>query len=640
MTVLADLLTAKKRFNKKQKPCANCQTLVGFSYTHCKPCLKIVRRASRISCAHCDQIIRFRQTSSNTLGPWLCRVCTRTRFERLSERTLGVCIDCRIPLVNRHTLRCMTCYTILRRVNRANLDEIKAKEAKTPIARRLTPCVTCGALCAVSARNCPSCVLLNRTERLARPVVSRYDSCPECGKQKRGKSKKCSDCSDRDLRKSVVDQRLGRLPPDLAAHKDIFAMWSHWITTDPTYRPCSWLDRSGDALKILAESGPVTDKTLAMLPAGSRIVNTLRWRFTEAGILKEPSLNVDTLMRWVDQKVQVLDSADALLIKEYVRLQLVPIAQRRVKYGERVDLKWRNSQIRIRFIAQVAGQLRNLESSLAKLSQEDFKAIDPPDYAMRIHLRAFTRWLNKRRVGTRSIVFPKITKPQRKTDISVYELRDWVAQASDMATNIKPYERCAILLTVLYAQETTRIAKLQWSQLSDDYKRVRFGDVWIDMPQTLATVFGTLGAERRVGARFVFASRERSDKPLDLVTWNRRLKLLGFSTRKCRGAAIVYALRGVEYPLLARIFGISLTAGAAWALLVDSPSWDQYVAMRYNQDRLQPEFVTIADRVFAEYSGALLKGDLFPSPEIRTARTPLSEADLENGFHIDRVRVI
>lgn len=138
---------------------------------------------------------------------------------------------------------------------------------------------------------------------------------------------------------------------------------------------------------------------------------------------------------------------------------------------------------------------------------------------------------------------------------------------------------------------------------------------------------------------WVFSSRiYHGLRPTTRDSLQDSMQSAGFPIRRALGGAMVSLFRVVEYPLLARILGMDVQTAAKWAQLVGSPSEDQYILMRLKQDREQPKTVTIADRVYAQYRGDVLTGDLgLTSPALHQTRLPDKEFDTR--FAVRRVAV-
>ena len=460
---------------------------------------------------------------------------------------------------------------------------------------------------------------------------------------------RCRKCNDELQRDEGMYRRLMTLASDNRVFRSLAQRWRE----QPDRSTLDWVRKHWDLLEACVYTD-FSREALLKLPFSIQSINGLCFYLEQANLMKPIVVDVDRLVHRVRAVVADIERRDALVLEEYARMILARRAQRRADYGERSDPQM-NSQLRaIRLLARfsklvVAGS--SGARSLVTMTQTDLRKSkgDPdtstslwdhcPSYSDRTFLGAFLRWHNKQRPMLARLRIPKSGSPWTpKVLISNEEMSDLKEKA---LTEIWPVKvRLAALLMMLYRQPTDKIRALHVTQLQDECKKIRFTDVWINLPDPLPELFRQQLASRgNQDSPWVFPSRiYRGLRPMTRNSLQESIQSAGFPIRRALGGAMVSLLRVVEYPLLARILGMDVQTAATWAQLVGSPSEDQYILMRRKQDREQPKTVTIADRVYAQYRGDELVGDLSPSSPA-VFQDPLPDEEFEARFTIRRVAV-
>ena len=138
---------------------------------------------------------------------------------------------------------------------------------------------------------------------------------------------------------------------------------------------------------------------------------------------------------------------------------------------------------------------------------------------------------------------------------------------------IRPEDRLAGLLVLLYAQGVTAISQMTAGQIqaSDDGVRLRLGRVPIHLPEPAATIARTVLANRKgqaaIGARqpspWLFPGGQPG-RPISADGLTRRLNALGIRPGPDRSTALFQLAAEIPAAILARTLAISTKAAVTW----------------------------------------------------------------------------
>lgn len=204
--------------------------------------------------------------------------------------------------------------------------------------------------------------------------------------------------------------------------------------------------------------------------------------------------------------------------------------------------------------------------------------------------------------------------------------------------------RLIVLFRTLYAQPMTRVARLHPSQFAGAFSRVRFGDVWIELPDPMPTLLGEVFAARPPrdpNNHWLFPSITYARQPACSQVLTRRVTSgLGRALPDIRQDSLTTLVRGMEASQLARALGLSVATALKWAALCESPSWDQMLRAYRDLDNTSVQVVSIADRVATEYVGPVLTENPPRSRKrTRVSQVAMSDAAFE-AFSYQRVAKI
>ena len=138
---------------------------------------------------------------------------------------------------------------------------------------------------------------------------------------------------------------------------------------------------------------------------------------------------------------------------------------------------------------------------------------------------------------------------------------------------LKPEDRLAGLLVLLYAQGATAISQMTTGQIQagDDGVRLRLGRVPIHLPEPVAALARTVLANRKghatIGARqpsaWLFPGGQPG-RPISTARLTRRLNDLGIRPSQDRSTALFQLAAEIPAAILARTLAISTDAAVTW----------------------------------------------------------------------------
>ncbi|HEY1681074.1 MAG TPA: hypothetical protein VGF98_05515 [Candidatus Tumulicola sp.] len=199
--------------------------------------------------------------------------------------------------------------------------------------------------------------------------------------------------------------------------------------------------------------------------------------------------------------------------------------------------------------------------------------------------------------------------------------------------------RLVLIFGGFYAQMLSRIAEIHRSQIGVDFKTIRFGDVWLQLPEPVPDLLRrqfSKRPQRDPANPYLFASSEFAGRPLRITAMRSAIPP-ELKWRDIRTSAMLGLLRNIEAPMLARLLGISLETALKWAALGSSPSWDKMLRLHRDLDGIDLATITIADRVAADYAGTTLpEEDRHAKPLPFLSTTSLSDEDFST-FRFTRI---
>jgi len=152
--------------------------------------------------------------------------------------------------------------------------------------------------------------------------------------------------------------------------------------------------------------------------------------------------------------------------------------------------------------------------------------------------------------------------------------------------SLKPEDRTAGLLVLLYAQRGATISQLTTDHIETDTARVqvRLGTAPITLPEPLATLVwtlvGTLTGHAAVGERgtstWLFPGGQPG-RPISTAHMGVRLRGLGIRPNPARSAALFSLATELPAAILARMLGINIDVAVTWQQ-ASAGDWTTYAA--------------------------------------------------------------
>lgn len=189
---------------------------------------------------------------------------------------------------------------------------------------------------------------------------------------------------------------------------------------------------------------------------------------------------------------------------------------------------------------------------------------------------------------------------------------------------IKPEDRLAGLLVLLYAQGVTAISRMTASQVqagADGTVRLQVGRVPVELPEPVASIALAVTANRKGHATIGAAGPSpwlfpggQPGRPLSSARLTLRLEALGISPRQARSTTLFQLAAEVPAAILARTLGVSTDVAVTWQRL-SAGDWAAYAAdvsrrpgsrllnqpSRAGNDTSQPPAATSLDQAFRQF---------------------------------------
>jgi hypothetical protein len=194
----------------------------------------------------------------------------------------------------------------------------------------------------------------------------------------------------------------------------------------------------------------------------------------------------------------------------------------------------------------------------------------------------FVRWARTQRLTTLEFPAVRWDGPGSIDTEARWQQARWLLHDQ----TLKPEDRVAGLLVLLYAQWPATISRLRLDHLDHDGDQVRLhlGGEPVILPEPLAHLVRELVATRRghagLGDRgtspWLFPGGQPG-RPLSAYRLAERLRQLGLRSGRARSAALVQLATELPAALLARLLGIHVSVAVAWQH-ASAGDWTSYAA--------------------------------------------------------------
>jgi len=565
----------------------------------------------RPACGRCHRVVRIDKPLD---GVRVCRACiARSRAERCAR-----CGASREPVTRDEQGRpvCANCFV----TDPANLETCTGCGRRRRVERR-TPdgplCSACPALpvlaCSICARTTPcgtsritglpwcpdcqrrsaACSACGRHAPVASGTVASprcagctapapWAGCPDCGDPGCPRPGECARC----LLSRRLDEVLGpdgqALPPGLRALRRELAGAEHPGTA------MRWLTKPSAAAPILAglAAGRIalTHEALDELP-GTPSLAHLRQTLVAVGAL--PGRD-EEMIRLEAFLAALLDAQPDTGRRRVLRRYLIWHLVRRLRGRNDGKPATRQQSLKIRQLARGAIAFLNWlaahDLTLDRCQQADLDRWCADGRAVyREEAGRFIRWARASKLTSGYLAASRWNGPARPLG---HQDRWDTARRLLHDHQLKPEDRLAGLLVLLYAQGVTAICRMTASQVQAGGSTVRLslGRVPVQLPEPVAALARTVAASRKghatIGARepspWLFPGGQPG-RPVSTGQLTRRLEDLGIRPGQARSTALFQLAAEVPAAILARTLGISTAAAVTWQRL-SAGDWAAYAA--------------------------------------------------------------
>lgn len=195
----------------------------------------------------------------------------------------------------------------------------------------------------------------------------------------------------------------------------------------------------------------------------------------------------------------------------------------------------------------------------------------------------FVRWARKQKLTSLDFAATRWGGPAGVIDTETrWEQARWLLHDD----TLKPEDRAAGLLVLLYAQYPATISRLTLDHLqtADGQVRIRLGREPVVLPEPLDTLVLQVAAARHGHA--AIGGQETSPwlfpggqpgRPISAYQLAGRLRQLGINSAQSRSAALFQLATDLPAALLARMLGIHITVAVAWQRAA-AGDWMAYAA--------------------------------------------------------------
>lgn len=563
-------------------PCPACGRVIALVKPRdgLRLCRNCVAKSRAEQCARCGAVreAATRDEQGRPLCPYClitdpanqetCTVCGRRRPVSVRAPNGPVCATCR-------PWQTMTC-AICGRHGPSLISKTTGRPWCRACTQRWSKCACCGELAPVRGGTIdePLCATCTR------PDPSFWRSCTDCGQPGRIHGGRCARCRVRRRVRELLGDDHGHIHPELNA------LYEALVSAERPATVASWLDNSAapEILRRLKTSNQLNHEDLDKLPAG-KPVEHLRSVLVAVGTLPPRDEQMARLERWVTNTIaERVDPDEQQLLRRYALWHILRRLRRRLNGAHATHNQLVAARQHVRAAVTLLDWLAANDLTLATAGQGDLDTwLTSDDATHRREAGHFVRWANKQKLTSLSLPASRWGGP---TGVIDTEARWEQARRLLHDDTIKPEDRVAGLLVLLYAQWPAAISRLTLDHIdtSDDQIRIRLGRQPIVVPEPLAALLLQLIATRRghaaIGAqgtsRWLFPGGQPG-RPLSAFQLAERLRQLGLRPGQSRSAALFQLATELPAALLARMLGVHISVAVAWQR-ASSGDWTAYAA--------------------------------------------------------------
>jgi len=567
---------------------------------------------TRPPCPRCHRVIRLDRRIG---GQWLCRNCVaRSRAQPCSrcgavreaasrdEHGLPLCSNCLVAdPANQES--CAACGR-RRRVSVRTPDGPLCDNCRPwpvltcHICGKQAPCQVCEATGKPRCRSCKqrwaSCAGCGETRPVrggsaGQPLCSTctlpgsglWRSCPGCGQPGRIHAGRCARCTVHQRLRELLGGKHGEIPAGLQGLYQALTAVGRPATV------ASWLD-SSTAPAVLrdlrAAKRPLTHQALDELPAG-KPVEHLRSVLVATGTLPRRDEQMARLQRWITGVIAGRPGAgERELLHRYAIWHLLRRLRRRIGSTETTHTQTVGIRRHIRAAITLLDWLTARDLTLATARQGDLDAwITSGQATGRREAGHFVRWARGQKLTSLDFPATRWGGPAGIIDTETrWEQARWLLHDN----TVKPEDRVAGLLVLLYAQWPSAISRLTLDHiLADGHStRLHLGREPIILPEPLDALVLQLAATRHGHAALGDCGTSpwlfpggRPGQPISAYRLAERLRQLGLNSGQSRSTALFQLATDLPAAILARMLGIHISVATAWQR-ASAGDWTTYAA--------------------------------------------------------------
>jgi uncharacterized protein YidB (DUF937 family) len=536
----------------RAQPCARCGTVreAATRDEHGRPlcpnCL-ITDPANQEECAGCG---RRRPVSTRTPDGPLCENCRPWKM-----LTCSICGQHGPCVISKATGKpwCRACKQRWARCSRCGtVAPVRAGTADAPL--------------------CSACAL---------PGAGFWRSCPGCGQQGRITAGRCMTCQLRKQLRGLLGGHDGTIRPGLQALYDNLAGYERPATV------LGWL-RNSTAPAILRELGtgqrPLTHAALDELPDGKPLRH-LRAVLVATGTLPPRDEQLTRLETWISWSIaERPDPGQRQLLHRYAIWHVVRRLRGRLAGTHATHGQALAAQRNIKAAIALLDWLTARDLTLAAARQGDLEIwLADAQPSHRADAGNFVRWARRHKLTRLDFAATRWGGPSGVIDTEArWEQARWLLHDD----SLKPEDRLAGLLVLLYAQRASAISRLTLGhvQAADGQVRIRLGREPVILPEPLGTLTMQLAATRRGHAAIGDQGTSpwllpggQPGQPISAFQLTERLRQLGIRSGQSRSAALFQLATDLPAAVLARLLGIHITVAVAWQR-ASAGDWAAYAA--------------------------------------------------------------
>ena len=394
-----------------------------------------------------------------------------------------------------------------------------------------------------------------------RPDPEFWRSCPTCGQPGRIHAGRCARCTINKRLRDLFSDETGEIRPELQALYQALAAAGRPSTV------ATWLDRSAapQILRDLDAGQQLTHQVLDELPAG-KPVEHLRSVLVAIGTLPPHDEHMVRLERWIARTIsERADPDEQQVLHRYAVWHLLRRLRNRTAGANITHNQAVVVQQHFKAAIALLDWLTEHGLALGTAYQGDLDAwLTNEDATHRRDIGNFLRWAKKQKLTALDFAAVRWGGPSSVIDIETrWEQARWLLNDD----TLKPEDRVAGLLVLLYAQWPAAISRLTLDHVDADELRVRIrlGREPVVLPEPLADlvrhVVETRQGHATIGdhgtSPWLFPGGQPG-RPISSYQLAERLRQLGLRPGQARSTALFQLATDLPAAVLARMLGIHI----------------------------------------------------------------------------------